>query len=104
MRLGHEKARRRDLARRDYDPIDSFRPRKPDRKKRVESGKVIRRLMHIMGPGFECGATWQWKSGQWTCIRSSELIPWMVGLNPDQAKRAMDQRKDWNYEWSNVLR
>jgi len=101
MRLGHEKARRRELSRREYDPIARFRPKA---RREKSTGRVVRRLLHITGPGFECGATWQWKCGQWTCIRASELIPWMVGLNAQQAKKAMDQRRDWSYEWSDPLR
>jgi len=98
MRLGHEKARRRELARK-RDPV--FKPRIVRREK---SGRVIRRLLHITGPNFECGAMWQRKRGQWTCISASELIPWMVGLNPQEAKKAMMQRPDWKYDWSAPLK
>jgi hypothetical protein len=71
--------------------------------KNRQRSEVVECLLHIHGPNFECGATWQRMGNGWRCTKASELIPWMVGLNPEQARAALEQRPDWKFQWSEKL-
>src|ERR1041385_915543 len=115
MRLGHEKNRRRDLARsaRSNYPQRSKKQRRwmeeQARKEEMamerhrKKPETVERLLHIWGAAFDAGATWRKDQNGWRCIKASNLIPWMVGLNPEQAKQALAQRPDWMFEWSKEL-
>lgn len=90
MRLGHEKARRRELGRSRYDPISSFRPNKSrgSRPPRPRPPKVLWCVV------LDLNAKACWKKvarEDWRCVQADRPLHWMVELSPAQAKAQLQQ-------------
>lgn len=98
MKLGHEKANRRDRARVVYDPIASFRPRKARR-----SGpglKTKRNTLIVDSPFFRATAVWERKPhGSWQCWIASDALAWMVGCDDVVWARAELERRQLKWKW-----
>ncbi len=112
MRMGLEKARRRDLSRHIYDPIDSFKPLSgrharrylnspPKPKRPIFPDKTATLVVHT--PTGSLRALWRRVHNCWGCYEASPELSWMLPLDDKQAGihlRYNVKYRGWSFHWA----
>lgn len=95
MRLGHEKARRRDMATR---KCHVSRPSRP-----LPKRSVTVRYLTVTSPYFWSGqAIWKKLNRQWRCVDACENLSWMRPLSARGVSDLLQSNKA-QYQWADTF-